>query len=848
MFENVYAHIDQKNIKRKQNLLDHLIKTANKSKKLASNVGLENTAYLIGIFHDIGKIRKEFQEKIKKNSNKHVDHSSLGGSLIKYIVKDIKENEKDHKEFCNLLIDDICFEEYSDFCNILVYSILSHHGQYDMVRKNKDKLYVFTSIDRIINIENNLNFDIKDFYENLKEFLLRKDIDIIKIFKKAFNEYEKIINRIALISKDYGDEEYIAIEKQFYNALFTRLLVSILKSADINDTINSYEEVIKDYDKEKLLDLKDEFVEKVRLKYESFKKPTSKINKVRNDIADKVIKNAKNFDNGIYRLDLPTGSGKTLLSLAYGVNQLKYKKKNRFFYISSYLSVLEQNAKVIKNTLGNEEYILEHHSNVIYDEDENVFGDDFDDSLEKVKSTYLLDDWTSPIVLTTMVQFFNTLFKGSSSNLRRFKSLANSTIVLDELQSLPVDVLYIANIAFNFLKEVMKVNIVLSTATQPTYAYENLVFRLNYGDLSENNKDIIKLSKEEKDIFKRTRLYIYKDGKESDIEDIKEIVLKNINKSNLVILNTKKAVKEAYNILKEIVSLKNLYYLTTNLHSVDRLKILTEIRDRIEKKEKIVVVSSQLIEAGVDVDFEVVVRSYAGLDSIIQSMGRCNREAKKEYGEVYLINLSKEAENLSQIRSLRERKEAGKYALSKLKKDQEIQDIIPLYFNKLYSNLAFNRLSYTVGDDTLLELLSSNPNMYFNLDNSLDKIYSTNKEYMINLDILNTWMFQSFKRAYDNFHLIEDNMATAIVEEEHTIELINKIRDLELLFKETYDFSLLKNIKSIVRKLNPYSVNIGKSNLDMCEKILDGKIYVLKEEFYDKKIGVNFEDTDLFII
>ncbi|MFR1137415.1 MAG: CRISPR-associated helicase/endonuclease Cas3, partial [Anaerococcus vaginalis] len=515
-----------------------------------------------------------------------------------------------------------------------------------------------------------------------------------------------------------------------------------------------------------------------------------------------------------------------------------------FFYITSYLSVLEQNAKVMKEILENDSYILEHHSNVINDKDEEKYtltNDETCDSFNQIKRQYLIDDWTNPIILTTMVQFFNTLFKGRSSNIRRFKSMINSVIILDELQSLPVDVLYPTNLALNFLKVVMKVNIILSTATQPTFDYNSLVYKLNYGDFEEKNIDVISLNKEQEEVFKRTKVKIYNQGKESTLEDLKKLIIDNSSKSVLTILNTKKAVKDTYELLKKFVDDNKLYYLTTNLHSVDRLKIIEEIKVKLKNKENIIVISTQLIEAGVDVDFEIVIRSYTGIDSIIQSMGRCNREGKRNFGIVYLINLSIQVENLDHIISLKERKVAGKYALDRLDKNQEINEIVDLYFNKLYENLTYNRLSFGIKNSNLVELLSINEDMITNIRN----IEENHLKYFNNINID---MFQSFKEAYDNFNLINEKQNTAIVECEDTKHFINKLRNLEKEFYRSYDINILKNMKIIMRKLNPYSVNINNSNLNLCEKIMDGKVYILEEEFYNKKTGVEFENSDLFLI
>ena len=840
MFENIYAHIDQKNRKRKQKLFDHLINTAFDSKNMGKEIGIENISFIVGLFHDIGKIRNKFQEKIKNNSNRQVEHSSLGGIFIHILVKNLKKE----KEFSGLLDNEDVNYEFNDFCNILIYSILSHHGQYNMVRKNKENNYVFTSIDRMANLEEEYDDSYHNLYEKIRKYLLEENIDICEIFKKAFFEYDCIIKKLNKFSDNINHQENSYRAIQFYNFMLTRLILSILKSADVKDTINSYEKIIEDEKEDENVKVINSFADNIDKKYKSFSKAKTPINLARNDISKKVLKRSIEDDDGIYKMDLPTGSGKTLLSLSYGVNQLKFKNKKRFFYITSYLSVLEQNAKVMKDILGNDAYILEHHSNVINDENEDNSSennDDNGDSFYNLKRQYLLDDWTNPIILTTMVQFYNTIFKGKSSNIRRFKSLINSVIILDELQSLPVDVLYPTNLALNFMKVVMKVNIILSTATQPTFNYNNLIYKLNYGDFEEKNIDVVSLSKNQEEIFKRTKVKIYKNGNESKLEDLKKLIIENSNKSVLTILNTKKAVKDTYESLKRLVDEDKLYYLTTNLHSVDRLKIIEEIKTKLKNNENIIVISTQLIEAGVDVDFETLIRSFTGIDSIIQSIGRCNREGKRRIGIVYLINLSRQIENLDHILSLKERKAAGKYALDRLGENQEINEIVKLYFNKLYENLAYNRLSFQMKNCNLIELLSTNIDMV----NNINKIEEKHQKYFYNI---NVDMYQSFKEAYDNFNLINENQNIAIVECEDTKEYISKLRNLEREFYQYYDLDILKTVKSLIRKLNPYSVNINNSNLNLCEKIMDGRVYILEEEFYNKKTGVEFENSDLFII
>ena len=209
------------------------------------------------------------------------------------------------------------------------------------------------------------------------------------------------------------------------------------------------------------------------------------------------------------------------------------------------------------------------------------------------------------------------------------------------------------------MKVVMNSNIVLSTATQPIYDDINLKHRLDYGDAFNKNTDIISLTGDDEKTFERVKLKLYKNPREEySIEDLKYLILENKDKSTLIILNTKSVVKKLYELIEEDYSEKDLYYLTTNLTAYHRLEKIAEIKNRLKAGDKICVVSTQLIEAGVDVDFDFVVRSLTGMDSIIQAMGRCNREGKKEEAFTYIIKLHKEIEKTSMLKGIDDRKMA----------------------------------------------------------------------------------------------------------------------------------------------------------------------------------------------
>lgn len=716
MLDNLYAHIDRDKREKKQTLYTHLLKTGLEAKKIGEKVDMGNITFLTGLLHDMGKASLDFQEKITKSSNKMVDHSSLGGLFVMKIydrVFDVIFTSKNKSilDLRNVLEKDKkLFLELSYYINILIYTIMSHHGQYDMVRKNEDMAYVLTSLDRIRKIEKSSyrfvsdkgeNLSIDEFYELVEKFYESKGIYLKEIFCQGFLEYVEILKKLEKASDEYSkDKKSEAL--CFYKSMLIRLLVSILKSADIKDTINAYDKVILDEDKDKLKQVEKIFEENINKKYESFGEPEGKLNILRKQISDDILTRSKKDEVGIYKLDLPTGAGKTILSLRYGINQINYKDKDRFFYVTSFLSVLEQNASEMRKILDNDDFVLEHHSNVVDDKNE-IENDDTDDSIDLVRKKYLLDDWTSPVVLTTMVQFYNSIFKGKSSNLTRFKSFINSVIILDEWQSIPTEFLYITNLSLNFMKIVMKATIVLSTATQPTNASVSLLHKLSYGDLAGENVDIIDHKNYDFSAFKRTKLKIYADiNKMYSSQDIRDLVLENSDKAVLVILNTKKVVKKLYDLLEDNYEEKDLYYLTTNLTASDRLKKIGEIKSRLKDGDKICVISTQLIEAGVDVDFDLVIRSLSGMDSVIQAMGRCNREAKRKNALTYLINLDKNEEKTSMLKGVDERKLACKAALNESVKDLDIKKLTENYFEKLYANLKIDQYS------NILELLSEN--------------------------------------------------------------------------------------------------------------------------------------------
>ena len=840
MFDDLYAHIDQKDTSRKQTLHDHLYHTAAQCGRMGKEVVMEGMLFYVGLLHDCGKAKSSFQKKIRTNSKDRVDHSTYGGLLTLCFLDEVYsglEGGNVDEAFASIvekINEDIHVLIFlNDYAHLMAYAIMSHHGPYDMVRKNRENRYVYTSFERAEREKLSPEFekDLDAFQAHWK----REGIDLKKLFAEGFHEYINVAEKLNALAERTSDD--IDEAMSFYQGMLARLVVSMLKSADIKDTINSYDTVIEEEDEAALRALVEDFEARILAAYAAYGPPKDGIARGRARIADAVLARSKADDCGIYTLDLPTGAGKTLLSLRYGVNQMKYRRKRRFFYITSYLSVLEQNAETMKKTLGHKDQVLEHHSNVVEDEEgETSRGaeDEKQDSVAAVQRQFLLGDWTSPVVLTTMVQFFNTLFKGKSANLTRFKSFINGVVVLDELQSLPTDVLYMMNLALNFMKTVMNTTVVLSTATQPAYGSMSLKHRLDYGDKNQKNTALVAVAEEDKKSFERAKVALLgRIDEEQSLDDVAAFVLSKEEKSRLVILNTKAAVRGLYDRLAEAMDAEDLYYLTTNLTAADRLARIDEIKTRLLTDDPICVVSTQLIEAGVDADFAMVVRSLTGIDSIVQARGRCNREGKRNEAYTYVVNMDRREENIAPLKGMGERKLAGRLILRNEEGEIAIEDFVSPYFEKLYANLKKDALS------PVFDLLSKNPTKKDILLKSTPGAASLDGGILMeDGKVVN--FFQSFKEAYEAFELIDDAQDVAVVLCKETEGTINRLRDMEL-GTARFDPQALKEARQMIRGLSRYTVPLPKKATNICDPILGGMAHVLLQGYYDKCFGLNLD-------
>ena len=369
-----------------------------------------------------------------------------------------------------------------------------------------------------------------------------------------------------------------------------------------------------------------------KLEHEFSKKPKEgELNQLRNDARDQALKKA-DLPCGFYSLALPTGMGKTLTSFAWALKHAKENNLKRIIIVLPYINIIDQTAQILKGIFG-EEWVLEHHSS--YNEGEKVTRDDKENysPIEKRKEL-ACENWDYPVIVTTTIQFFESLFSHKPSRCRKIHNIAESVVIFDEVQTLPKEVILPTLQMLKDIQKIMKTSFLFCTATQP--AFEK---RQGFDGI-EDIRPLIGNSEELYRKTKRVKYNLLNDLVPIDYKGILDAVIHE-ETAVLVIFNTKKAALEFYDLTKSYSNWEKMYHLSTAMCPSHRKNVIKNIRTDLEAKRKILVVSTQLIEAGVDFDFPVVFRAMAPLEAIIQAAGRCNRENKlgESGGKVFLFKI-----------------------------------------------------------------------------------------------------------------------------------------------------------------------------------------------------------------
>jgi len=582
---------------------------------------LEDLLYISSFSHDFGKATSSFQEYIEaKNGEKQrlknhpeTHHGLLSAIFTYWLIKSYLEKKdiKSKNPLCPFL----------PFLFFLM--VKKHHGnledpinvelfsqQYDYLKKQISKLEK-NEIEQLLSFLSKrikVNFSLSEFPSDIDKYVrneLKSQFKSKSIRKKFSNEFPDKI------------ESYIVF--QFF--------YSILLQSDKESV------VIEKRDKKRPR-ISSDIVRK--FKKEKFGEPRSKIDQIREEIfidSHRTI-NEIDLSQNIFSLNVPTGSGKTLsaFSVALMLRERLTKEKGftpRIVYSLPFTSIIDQNHEVFQEVLNypSSDILLKHHhlSEIFYkSEGEDEYGTN--------QSQFLIESWESEIIVTTFIQLFHTLITNKNRSLKKFHKLANSIILLDEVQTIPIKYWILVRTILSTICDVFNTYVVLMTATQPR------IF---------SKKEIIELVPQKVKYFGQlNRVCLSFDKKEYTLNDFKEITLRNIvdsNKSFLIVLNTINASLQLYDFLIERGIDQNiLFYLSTNIIPKHRTQRIKKIKDRKSRK---IIISTQMVEAGVDIDIENVWRDFGPLDSINQICGRCNRNFGNRLGNVKIFQLKNEESN-----------------------------------------------------------------------------------------------------------------------------------------------------------------------------------------------------------
>lgn len=681
---------------------------------------------VICLCHDFGKYTTYFQNYLdtKEKNDEKSNHSFISAICGAYIgFKVIGEDN-------NL--------------PLLIYeSILHHHGSIESLEENLPKENKKISAEDGAFFRNKIKiakFQIEDMKKNLED--IKKDYDsfnygeliisfvndcnveeILFKLKKLYLRRKKQIKR----ANEDGSKDYFKFLNMYSMLIgadkFSASNTPVIKRRDVS--FNALDKSRKERIKKALN--KDCKAEK-NISKEENSRPS--INKIRTEIYEDIQKEIEeNYDKKILSITAPTGTGKTYSGF-FAAEKLKelLGDNRRIIYALPFTSIINQNYDVIYNLISDSvenfdevssEYIIKHHS--LTDKDYKSEKSDID----ILKAELLIENWSSSIIVTTFVQLLETLISNKNRMLKKFSAFNHSIILLDEVQA--IDLKYLGLVDFILRKAVEELDcrIITMTATKPI--------------LLSDGHELLSDYKKYFSYFNRTKIN-YNPNKVTIDEFIDDFIEEIKDESYLIICNTIGESLEIYKKLEDIP--REVMYLSTNILPIHRKEKIKEIEDKLKLGEKLIVVSTQVVEAGVDFDFDNVIRDIAPIDSIIQAAGRCNRHNKKACGEVNVVNICNSKERLyGDMVYGKMQIMISKEILNEYKEIEESQylDLIEKYFLKAEENKnkdvskkfieSINLLNFTGEDEytiskfSLIEEKGNYVDVFFRINEEAEQVY-----------------------------------------------------------------------------------------------------------------------------
>ncbi len=800
-------------------LMDHIQRGAHLLNNKLSSIKLGFTSFgnrklkqaciLAYLFHDMGKCTSYFQKYIRE-----VDKINTGK----------KSRKKNHSQISAFL----SYKAISDILNdkilsALCYSaIMLHHSNignlYNVLVKEIDRIYLKDLYLSMAEKQEEINLI---FNRLLKEFNFEYNFEC-EFSDADFNKrYDILIDELEDVYYDHIETlgETVEVSEMEINYAFQLIFSSILY-ADKSEAIFS-EEVTQIEPKSDLI--KVEYIERFK---ETFPEAESinkqKLNTIRESIYKEVLSNLSDSNkvdldkDKILTLTVPTGGGKTLTSLAIAgkLNEIT-GKKGKIIYSLPFVSIIEQNQKVFRDVLIRNGIDADDNTNMLshFYLSDSSYKTAFREEYGQDMSEHLIETWNSNLIITTFVQLTNTFFSSRNRDMKRLLQLADSVIILDEVQSFPVKYHKLFAMVVKALSKMLNIHFIFMTATMP-YLFE-------YGEY----KDLLSNPEKYYKPINRTSLNYEAEGKNiDDIVSGDEFIDKyNLNGTSfLLVANTIRSSIKLYGYMKErLSSTHEVVYISTNILPKLRKERIDKLKSQLKiGNNRVCAVTTQIIEAGVDIDFPMVIRDMSPLDSINQVGGRCNRNGFNEQKPYYVINLNDGDYRTSRVY------DSKMVAITK----QIIQDRDGFIPEKDFYETAtafFNRINEEKTQD-----------------------FVGNFKALCRMD-------------YDNvdFKLIEKRFETAEVfiqaDEEAKIvwdEYIKTVKDFEV--KDKNDRYIKRaNYAKIKKKMNRYIISVPlKYGIDLCKVYEDGNFFVIEQNdldiYYDKDTGFRREgrtvEDDIF--
>ncbi|MGO3933638.1 CRISPR-associated helicase/endonuclease Cas3 [Rhodopseudomonas pseudopalustris] len=571
-------------------LARHLHEVAELARSFGSKFGGGNAAELAGLLHDLGKYAAAFQEYIRGQRARGVDHASAGAQQVIKLATGI-----------NGLV-----------ARLLAYAIAGHHGG-------------------LPDQHGSAGLDDR----------LKKQLEPIDAIWRS----ELQLNAAALLPtpfKPYQGDAAVPERMAFQFAFLGRMLFSCLVDADFLCTEAFYART-EGRQVDRAWPGLAQSIDGLNARFDSYiadkqqHAPNTPLNALRRDILNHVRRKAE-LPRGVFTLNVPTGGGKTLASLAFALNHAKRHQMDRIVYTIPFTAIIEQTAGIFRNVLG-DDVLLEHHSAIELDPSkaQNKAGEEYgiDDGARDGKLRLAAENWAAPIVVTTNVQFFESLFASRGARCRKLHNLANAVIILDEAQTIPLNLLRPCVAALDELVRNYGCTVVLCTATLPALGAD----RFKGGLVISPDRELAPDPAALHNALRRTTQRLA--GTMTDDQLLEDIAQSGTAQA-LVIVNSRKHALALFERAQQR-GIDGLLHLTTRQIAADRRLILADIRQRLVDNVPCVVIATSLVEAGVDLDFPRVWRAEAGLDQVVQAAGRCNREGRAP-ADASIVTIFKPAE------------------------------------------------------------------------------------------------------------------------------------------------------------------------------------------------------------